>query len=153
MEEIHHGRNSRNLVNDGLSEYPYLVLHRKCLDMLRRFVDYRKYLLNRGIDIAGPNSLSQFHEVLAFRMTEDFMRQYAPWVANYRSDRARTHRRAIEPHFYYFRDYRIYRDVEWPIGRPDVIVRSWSIIEDVVPCLTVYSGIRSRAFSNRGIDA
>lgn len=125
MEELHYGRNSPKLVNSGLDEYPYLVLHRKCLDMLRRLVDYRKYFLNRGIHITGPNTLSQFHEVLAFRMTEaqGYRLAHAPLVMNYRSDRAWTYRRAIEPHFYYFRDYKIYHDVEWPIGRKDVLVR------------------------------
>lgn len=122
MEELHYGRNSPKLVNDGLDEYPYLVLHRKCLDILRRLVDYRKYFRNRGIHITGPNTLSQFNEVLAYRMTEARL-IHAPGVMDYGSDRARTYRRAIEPHFYYFRDYKIYHDVEWPIGRKDVLVR------------------------------
>lgn len=133
MEELHYGHNSPKLVNSGLDEYPYLVLHRKCLDILSRLVDYRKYFLNRGIHITGPNTLSQFHEVLAFRMTEPqlYMALHVPSAMNYDgSNRARTYRRAIEPHFYFFRDWKICHDVEWPIGRKDVLVRiNYSFID------------------------
>ncbi|KAF3480881.1 uncharacterized protein GIQ15_06228 [Arthroderma uncinatum] len=118
IEYVHRGRNSqKRLLNVGLEEYPYIGLHRKCLDMMQRLVSYRKALASQGVAVTDPRSLSQIYEVLEYRITRPGI-QRAQGVESSLS--SITTRQVIEPHDYYFRVMDVPGNVQWPIGRPDV---------------------------------
>ncbi|KAK2871789.1 hypothetical protein FQN49_002829 [Arthroderma sp. PD_2] len=119
IEYIHRGRNSKKrLLNVGLEEYPYIGLHRKCLDIMRRLVSYRKALVGHGVAVTGPKSLSQVYEVLEHRVTGSGIQRVQGVESGLSSI---TTRQIVEPHNYYFRVLDVIGNVQWPIGRPDVL--------------------------------
>jgi hypothetical protein len=120
LEPVSYWEHSSKLVHDLYTEYPYVTVHSECLDMIRCLVDYRQALLKAGVSVGPkrPTTLSQFYEVFEQRLTR--VHSDYPLGRN-----GSFHpRRVVEPHFYYFRDTNLFRNVAWTWGDQKVYVSS-----------------------------
>jgi hypothetical protein len=120
LEPVSYWGHSSKLVHDLYTEYPYVTVHSECLDMIRCLVDYRQALLKAGVLVGPkrPTTLSQFYEVFEQRLTRVHFDYPLGRNGSFHP------RRAVEPHFYYFRDTNLFRNVAWAWGDQKVYVSS-----------------------------
>lgn len=108
------------MIHRTFDRYPYVGLHSKCLDMMKRLVDYRKTLIARGLSVDGPKTLSRFYEIYEARISGGYPE---PHLFNAGLDHFPDFSlRVFEPHGYYFRVEKLIDNDFWPIGRADVVV-------------------------------
>lgn len=108
-----HNKWPADRVFNWASDFPYVAIHPKCLELTQRVCNYRRL---HGLE--GARSLGQFYEIYRDRIEKH------GWTFGAQLD---CFLRVAEPHHYYILPSLPPRDIadqwhQWPTGRPDLQV-------------------------------